>query len=401
MLVYKENLLKFEMQEKTLAALTEGYSGPLYVYDGALMAARAKALISALPESTEIFYAMKANDHSEVLRQFIELGLGMDVVSGGELRWALEQGCAPQKIIFSGVGKTADELLHALQVGIRQINVESVPELQRIGELTAKHGLEAPIGLRVNPNVDAKTHPYIATGLRNNKFGIELGALPECEQILKENPRLRFKGFSVHIGSQLTDLSACSEAYDTLLPLIREWQGKGFVFETLDAGGGLGIFYDRDAEVSELELAHEWGARIGRSWQGLSKSLFVEPGRWLVAHAGVLITRVEYIKKTSHHVFAVVDTGMHHLLRPALYHAKHRILPLRLAVNGDVPLQKMNYQIVGPICESSDVIAQEVALPELHDGDWLAIIDTGAYGRVMSSQYNRQTSVKEVFLSQA
>jgi diaminopimelate decarboxylase len=396
MLVYQEKQLKFEAQTKNFSALLENYQGPMYVYDGAEMARRAAVLRSALPVNTEIFYALKANDCREVVRQFIDLGFGMDVVSRGELEWSLQQGCPPKRIIFSGVGKTENELLYAMRLGIRQINVESVPELHRLHELTHKHQLRAHIGLRVNPNVDAKTHPYIATGLKNNKFGIEVEALPECERLLHLNPLIVFQGFSVHIGSQLTDLRACTEAYDKLVPVIRDWQNKGFQFETLDAGGGLGIFYDRSDEPSEFALAKEWGARLSESWKGLARTYMVEPGRWLVAHSGVLLTRVEYIKKTSHHTFAIVDTGMHHLLRPALYQAKHRILPVVQKSNSSE--REESYQVVGPICESSDVLAAAVSLPELSAGDFLAIIDAGAYGRVMSSQYNRQTPVQEVFL---
>lgn len=394
MLIYKEKKLKFESQELPLESLTQNYEGPVYVYDGKHMARRAQALKAALPAHTEVYYALKANDCKEVVRLFVGMGFGIDVVSRGELEWSLQQGCSPKKIIFSGVGKTESELLYALKVGIRQINVESIPELQRISDLTRRHHLKAYIGLRVNPNVDAKTHPYIATGLKNNKFGIELEALPECERILRSNPALVFQGFSVHIGSQLTDLSACSEAYAKLVPLIRDWQGRGFRFDTLDAGGGLGIFYDRSDEATELSLVQEWGQRIGEQWGGLSPALMVEPGRWLVAHSGVLITRVEYIKKTSNHTFAIVDTGMHHLLRPALYQAKHRVLPLI----DQSDLEKTHYQLVGPICESSDVISAGVDLPTLQQGQFLAIIDAGAYGRVMSSNYNRQTVAREIFL---
>ncbi len=394
MLIYNEKQLKFEAQSINFSALTENYEGPIYVYDGKYMAKRAQALKSALPANTEVYYALKANDCREVVRLFVDLGFGMDVVSRGELEWSLQQGCSPRKIIFSGVGKTENEILFALRLGIRQINVESIPELRRINDLTQKHNFKAFIGLRVNPNVDAKTHPYIATGLKNNKFGIEVESLPECDQILKSNSKLVFQGFSVHIGSQLVDLSACSEAYNKLVPVIKEWKSKGYEFDSLDAGGGLGIFYDRTDELKELELAEEWGQRIGDSWKGLSKCLMVEPGRWLVAHGGVLLTRIEYIKKTSHHTFAIVDTGMHHLLRPALYQAKHRILVLH-QVDGAA---EKAYQIVGPICESSDVLAGSVTLPELREGQFLAVIDAGAYGRVMSSNYNRQTPVTEIFL---
>lgn len=405
MLIYENQFLKFENQRDSLANLirshnkntfgTDGfYNGPMYFYDGSYMAHRAKILQSALPSHTEIYYAVKANDHPKILQLFVQLGLGMDVVSAGELKWSLQQGCSASKIIFSGVGKTEAEILYALKVGIRQLNVESISELKRIDRISKKTGLKAPIGLRVNPDVDPKTHPYIATGLKNNKFGIEGEALAEADRILQENPLLSFQGFSLHIGSQLVDLSACSEAFDKLKLLIQQWSAKGYQFESLDAGGGLGIYYDRFDEKRERELAFDWGARIKQSWDGLSRRLMVEPGRWLVAHAGVLVTRVEYIKKTQHHTFAIVDTGMHHLLRPALYQAQHRILPLVKKGTGAL----RNYQVVGPICESSDVINEKAELEELAEGDLLAIVDTGAYGQVMSSFYNRRDAAKEIFL---
>lgn len=400
MLYYDQGQLKFVGEKQPLLNWVAHYQEPTYVYSGKQMELRAQALIAALPETTEIYYALKANDHKEVLRLFIRLGLGMDVVSLGELQWSLEQGCPPHKIIFSGVGKTEKELIYAIQVGVRQINVESIPELRRISRLTHQLQTPAAIGLRVNPNVDAQTHPYIATGLKNNKFGIEVEALNECEQIFESNSLMNFKGFSLHIGSQLTDLSVCTEALDKLRPVIDQWKSKGYRFETLDVGGGLGIFYDRFDDQQELALAKEWGERIRKAWGGLSEKILVEPGRWLVAHGGVLLTRVEYIKTTSLHSFAVVDTGMHHLLRPALYQAQHRILPLLEPPTPAtmVTSASCEYQVVGPICESSDVVASKVHLLNLKEGDFLAVLDVGAYGHVMSSHYNRRPPAQEIYL---
>lgn len=413
MLCYEQGHLKFEGMNQPLSSFLSEYQDPIYVYNGKHMAFRAKSLQEALPPNTEIYYALKANDHRDIVRLFIQMGLGMDVVSLGELTWSLQQGCPASKIIFSGVGKTEKELVHALRIGVRQINVESLPELRRLNALTQKLKLKAAIGLRVNPDVDAQTHPYIATGLKNNKFGIEVGALDECDKILKSNSLLEFKGFSLHIGSQLVDLRACSEAYDKLIPVISQWKSKGYHFETLDAGGGLGIFYDRFDEAQELALAQEWGRRIDQSWKGLSNKILVEPGRWLVAHGGVLLTRIEYIKKTSHHAFAIVDTGMHHLLRPALYQAKHGILPVLQQGNSNSKLvsalhpQQLSssnsnlysYQVVGPICESSDVLGEQVLFEEeLKEGDFLALLDSGAYGQVMSSHYNLRPDAREIFV---
>lgn len=371
----------------------DSYEAPFYLYDKAGLMKRAKYLFETL-NPIEIFYALKANACEPLVRSLIDIGLGLDVVSLGEIEWGLRQGCTPQKMIFSGVGKSVKEITMALRLGIRQINVESLPELKRIAEIARELNVQAPVALRVNPDVDAETHPYIATGLKNNKFGIETEALAEAEKILMDHKtHLAFQGFSLHIGSQILELHPFQEALAKLRKIVIEWKSRGWQFTNMDAGGGLGIFYTHADLETEESLAQSWKQMILNEWHQLAPNFFVEPGRWLVAHSGVLITQVEYIKKTTHHQFVIVDTGMHHLLRPALYQAKHRIMPLMQ--NPDRKKQK--YQIVGPICESSDVIQNEIELPEIFAGEYLAILDAGAYGATMASHYNKRSEVNEIF----
>jgi diaminopimelate decarboxylase len=280
-------------------------------------------------------------------------------------------------------------------LGIRQLNVESISELIRITNIAKSLKIKAPIALRVNPDVDAETHPYIATGLKNNKFGIATDALADCERILKDNSEsLDFLGFSLHIGSQILELHPFQEALVKLRNVIKDWKTRGWNFKNLDAGGGIGIFYDYWNIEKEKQMVIEWKNLIIREWAGLAENYFVEPGRWLTAHSGVLITKIEYVKKTSYHNFIIVDTGMHHLMRPALYQAQHRVMPL---VNHELSRPKVKYQIVGPICESSDVIRNEIELPEVQEGEYLAILDTGAYGQTMSNSYNKRGSPKEIW----
>lgn len=395
MLAYnKENKLVFSLQQKPILDCVQDYSGPIYVYDQASLNERAKFL-SDLLKPIEIFYAIKANSFAPLLHTFKSNGLGLDVVSLGEIEWGMEQGFKPQQMIFSGVGKSEKEINLALRWGVRQINVESIPELLRIARIATDLKIKAPIALRVNPDVDAETHPYIATGLKNNKFGIATDALVDCEKILKTNAHaLHFLGFSLHIGSQILELNPFREALSKLTKVIKDWQSRGWVFENLDAGGGIGVVYTHWDLEKEKKLAIDWKNIIENEWRGLAKNYFVEPGRWLTAHSGILVTKIEYVKRTSHHNFIIVDTGMHHLMRPALYQAQHRVMPL-FNHQSSRPIEK--YQIVGPICESSDVIRSEIELPEVYEGEYLAILDAGAYGETMSSDYNKRGSPQQLW----
>ncbi|GIL17882.1 MAG: diaminopimelate decarboxylase [Oligoflexia bacterium] len=369
-----------------LQALLKGEMAPLYFYSLQALEQRLHQVLEGLAKSCQgpfaIHYAMKANRHPDVLQFFQKSGIGIDVVSGGEMTRALGAGFQPDKIIFSGVGKTSAELTRAVELSIKQINVESIPELKRLGQIAKSLDKKVQIGLRVNPDVDVKTHPYIATGLRENKFGIDLSQLTEVIEILRQNPLLSLRGLSLHIGSQLTEFSALSEAIQKIKAVYDDLIKLKFPLKSLDIGGGIGIQYDQDEESDQV-IFQEFCQVLKNDLGSFSGEVMMEPGRFLVARAGVLLAQVEYVKETPWKKFLILNTGMHHFLRPALYQAKHRILPLRNTLR-----KSQKYDVVGPVCESSDFLAKNIELPEMREGEWVAILDTGAYGAVMSSTYN-------------
>lgn len=364
---------------------------PFYIYDLDSVAQRIRKLRSGLKlKKTAIHYAMKANSHCEILKLFKKNQCGVDVVSFGELKYALKIGFRPDQIIFSGVGKSKLELTLAIQKKIKQINVESLQELERIITIAKELGKKADIGLRINPNINAKTHPYITTGIRRNKFGINIKDLAKIKKALIENSEcLRLKGLSFHIGSQITHMGAFSEAFSHIKELYKKMRAEGFLIERIDLGGGLGIDYHHDG-TKDFERIKQYSKLINDSFKDLDVEVMLEPGRILVARSGILITEVQYIKNNGNINFAIVDTGMHHLIRPALYQAYHRIEPL-IPNDG----KKIKYNIVGPICESSDFLALDRVMPTLHQGDILCIMDCGAYGYSMASNYNLQKLPKE------
>ncbi len=366
-------------------------SSPAYVYSKAGLNERVLAFLSqlkALTQTVGVHYAMKANSHPELLKILKAQALGVDVVSGGELKIALENGFSPEKIIFSGVGKTKAEIEFALKTKIKQLNVESLPELERIGSL----GIQAAVVFRLNPNVDAKTHPYISTGFKENKFGIDESQIPEFLACLKKYPTLELKGISSHIGSQIADLAVISEAIKKMRKLFDSIQEAGFKLSVFDVGGGVGIDYAKDAS-SDLERIANYGKILSEDLKGLNAEIQMEPGRILVARSAVLLTQVQYIKKTPHKNFVICDSGMNHLMRPALYQAEHRILQAQKK-NGSELLA----DVVGPVCESSDVMGKNRSFVGLSEGDWLAIADTGAYGASMMSDYNAFPRAEEIFI---
>lgn len=372
---------------------------PVYVYDLDDVERRYKALDRALaPAEHSIHYAMKANSHPAILARLATLGAGVDTVSGGEVKAALDAGVAAKKIIFSGVAKTAAEIELALSSGIKQINVESPQELERIARIAERLGVVADVALRLNPDVNPKTHPYITTGFRENKFGMDESFMPELvDRLKRDSSRLRLRGLTMHIGSLLFDLGVIREAIEKTIKVHKSLLNDGFRLDRLDIGGGLGIRYETDDDSEEYSLISEYGKMARAATKDLGIELLVEPGRVLVARAGLLVGEVQYIKPvaTSGKTFAIVDTGMHHLLRPALYGSKHRILPL----SGHDKSRRRSYDVVGPICESSDVIAKSVELPELEQGDLLGIADAGAYGFAMASRYNSHELPHEVIVS--
>lgn len=374
-------------------SLVDSSAAPAYIYDLDDIFARCQRFSSAFKAKAKIHYAMKANHHPEVLRIFREVGFGVDVVSGGEVELALKVGFKPEQIVFSGVAKTRSEIEFALKTGIRQINVESPSEFRRIAEVAQSLTTVAPVALRFNPDVNPETHPYIRTGFRENKFGMDASFIGEIESILREHKKqLRLVGITLHIGSQLRDMSPLLEAVRKSIPLFQRLKEGGHPLVSFDVGGGLGIDYHSAETAGELQALDEYARGLLTLLEPLQCEILCEPGRLLVGRAGALLCQVQYIKETPFKRFAIVNTGMHHLLRPALYEAFHRILPLKESSGREVK----TYDVVGPICESADVLGHERAFAELKEGDWLAIMDAGAYGSVMASQYNMQGLPREV-----
>lgn len=390
-LSYKNGSLSIGIKSPiAIETITSHFQDAFYVYDLDLIKQRFFDLHSQLKVNySQIHYAVKANFTPALLEFIASLGVGADVVSSGELKLALSCGFKPQDIIYSGVSKSKTDLEFAVQQKIGQINVESLEELKRLGEITATVKSTCSIGLRLNPNVNAETHPYIATGFRDNKFGIELDSLGEAKKILTEHPHITLRSLALHIGSQLIDFSALDEAIDKTLSKAAS---LGVTFDVLDIGGGIGIFYERDFFADDQIL--ETYSSVIRKYSDRGSTIHIEPGRFVVARAGSLLGRIEYIKKTPYKNFALLNTGMHHLIRPALYGAQHRVFEIAPSTSAKAEL----YDVVGPICESSDFLAKSVKLTNPQSNDWLAIADAGAYGVAMASHYNLQPWPHTVFI---
>jgi diaminopimelate decarboxylase len=372
-----------------LDTIADQFGTPCYVYSRAALEHAYRAYDEALaahPHS--VCYAVKANSSLAILNLFARLGAGFDIVSGGELARVLAAGGDPGKVVFSGVGKTAAEMRAALYAGIHCFNVESESELVRLNQVAGELGQTAAISLRVNPNVDAKTHPYISTGLKDNKFGI---AHEQALRVYREAAglaHLRITGIDCHIGSQLTEVAPFGEALDRVLELVGKLQSEGIRLQHIDVGGGVGIRY-RDETPPALD---DYARVLLDRMQGRTEKLIVEPGRSLVGNAGWLLTRVEYLKHGEAKDFAIVDAAMNDLMRPALYDAWHDILPVR-----ERQEQKRSYAIVGPVCESGDFLGHDRELSLAQD-DLLAICSAGAYGMSMSSNYNTRPRAAEVMV---
>ncbi len=377
-----------------LNAIADALGTPCWVYAAGVMRARYRALAAALDGLARIHYAVKANDHLAVLRLFSALGAGADVVSGGELARARRAGMAAGDVIFSGVGKTVAELREALAAGIGQINVESAEELAMVSAVADAMGREAPVALRVNPDIDAGTHPKITTGLRGNKFGIPFDDIPALYAHAAQLPGLRTVGLAVHIGSQITEAGPYRAALDRIAGLVRALRAAGERVTRVDCGGGLGIAYRHETALAPALLAGVLRASLG----GLDLDLVVEPGRWLVGPAGVLLASVVLVKNAAPRPFVVLDAAMNDLLRPALYDAWHGIVPISAAAARAAP---MPVDVVGPVCESGDSFATNRPLPPLVPGSRVAILEAGAYGAVMSSTYNARPLAAEVMIDGA
>ena len=367
-----------------LAAVADALGTPTWVYSADLMRARLGALSAALAAATvlaRVHYAVKANDHLAVLRVLARAGAGADVVSAGELRRARAAGIAPADTVFSGVGKTGEELREALAEGIAQVNVESAEELECLSAIATATGRTARVALRVNPDVDAGTHAKISTGRARDKFGIAFADAAALYARAALLPGLRPVGLAMHIGSQVTRLAPYRAAYARLAELVRALRAAGRAVETVDCGGGLGIAYRNEPVPGPDALA----AVIAGALRGLDARVIVEPGRWLVGPAGVLLAEVVLVKRAGAQRFVVLDAAMNDLVRPAMYEAFHGIVPVAAA---DAARALAPAEVVGPVCESGDTFARGRALPGLTPGSRVAILDVGAYGAVMSSTYN-------------
>ncbi len=372
-----------------LSAIAAQFGTPCFVYSRAALETAYRAFDAALAGRDHLVcYAMKANSNLAILDVFARLGSGFDIVSGGELARAIAAGADPGRIVFSGVGKRESEIRAALTAGILCFNVESAAELTRVARVAADLNTRAPISLRVNPDVDARTHPYISTGLKENKFGIAFSDALRLFRDASTSPHLDVAGLDFHIGSQLTEIAPFVDALDRALELVDALAREGIRLRHLDIGGGLGIRYQTEQPPAVADYLQAMLARIGDRPQ----RLLLEPGRALVGNAGLLLTRVEYLKPGEHGSFAIVDAAMNDLLRPALYDAWHDIVPVTLR---DAPPQR--YDVVGPVCESSDFIGRARDLT-IAEGDLLAVMSAGAYGMSMSSNYNTRPRAAEVMV---
>ncbi len=377
------------MESVSLERIAVEFGTPCYVYSHATLTAAYREFDSAFAGRDHLIcYAVKANSNLAILNLFARLGSGFDIVSGGELKRVLNAGGDPQKVVFSGVGKHPEEMRAALAVGIFCFNVESEAELLRLNQIAAEMNKLAPVSLRVNPDVDARTHPYISTGLKENKFGIPFDEAEKLYLSAQQFSNIRFTGLDCHIGSQLTELNPFIEAAEKVLALLARLEAQGSRIEHLDLGGGLGIRYSSETPPLARDYVAALCAKIGQR----SQRILIEPGRALVGNSGLLLTRVEYLKHTSYRDFAIVDAAMNDLIRPALYDAYHEVLPVAVSEEN----AKM-YQIVGPVCETGDFLGHERRL-SLRQGDLLAVMSAGAYGMSMSSNYNTRPRAAEVMV---
>jgi len=376
-------------EQVDLQELAATYGTPLYVYSRATLERHWTAFDQALGEHRHLVcYAVKANSNVAVLALLARLGSGFDIVSAGELARVLHAGGDPCKVVFSGVGKTLVEMEQALEAGIRCFNVESSAELNRLNEVAATHGVVAPVSLRVNPDVDANTHPYISTGLKENKFGIPVEYALDAYQQAADAGHLRIEGVDCHIGSQLTEISPFVDALDRVLELVQHIEDRGIEIHHLDLGGGLGVRYQNEHPPSPQQYVRPLMARLANT----SKEILIEPGRAIAANAGILLSEIQYLKESEDKNFAIVDAAMNDLIRPALYSAWQDIIPV-------VPRQQAStsYDVVGPVCETGDFLGKQRELA-IQQGDLLAVRSAGAYGFSMSSNYNSRPRAAEILV---
>lgn len=370
--------------------IVEQFGSPTYVYSRATIERHWRAFDDAIKDHPHLIcYAVKANSNLAVLNVMARLGSGFDIVSGGELARVIEAGGDPKKVVFSGVGKTEAEIEYALEMGIKCFNVESEAELHRIAQVAAELNTVAPISIRVNPNVDAGTHPYISTGLKENKFGIGADKAIELYKWANQQSSLKVQGVDCHIGSQLTEIEPFLDALDIMLSLIDQLSDNGVTISHLDFGGGLGVTYDGENPPLPSDYVK---ALMTRLEQRKSLTIIFEPGRAIMANAGVLLTKVEFLKENEGKHFCIVDAAMNDLLRPSLYSAWQKIEPI-----AELDRETKNYDIVGPICETGDFLGKNRELA-VAPGDYLVIRSAGAYGFTMSSNYNSRVRAAEIMV---
>ena len=380
------------IESVSLRKIAEEIGTPFYAYSMKTLIERATeySIACNMFDNSLICYAMKANNHPAILSLFAKMGLGADVVSGYELTYAIKCGIPPEKIVFSGVGKTADEIKLAIDYNIKQINVESLAELQAIQIIASAAKKRVPIAIRVNPNVDANTHAKITTGKSDNKFGITISDLKSVVDLVQSSSHIHWQGIAVHIGSQILELRPYYLAYSFVMELVRELATFGIIIDHLDFGGGIGIAY-QNAPNFTINDYTAMVLQVINNWQG---TIIFEPGRFLVGESGALVTEVIYTKQSPNKNFAIVNAAMTDLIRPALYDAVHRIVPVHLVETSHNTM----YDVVGPVCETGDILGRDVLLPRLNSGNLLAILDAGAYGAALSSNYNMRSLPAEVMV---
>ncbi|TVS04662.1 MAG: diaminopimelate decarboxylase [Rhodobacteraceae bacterium] len=390
--LYRDGILHAE--DVPLPEIAAEVGTPFYCYSTATLTRHYRLFEEALSGLDHmVCYSVKSLSNQAILRTLAGLGAGMDVVSGGEYRRALAAGVRGEKIVFSGVGKTREEMGFALAHGIRQFNVESDAELQSLSEVASTMGKTAPITLRVNPDVDAKTHEKIATGRKEDKFGIPISRAPEIYAQATRLPGIEVVGVDVHIGSQLTDLAPFEAAFTKIADLTRSLRADGHDIRRVDLGGGLGIPYTTSNETPPLPL--DYGAMIHRVFGGLDIEVEIEPGRLIAGNAGILVAQVIYLKQGEGRDFLILDAAMNDLIRPAMYGAHHDIVPV---IEAPAAIDQRPVDIVGPVCESGDTFAKQRPMPPLAAGDLVAFRSAGAYGAVMSSEYNTRPMIPEVLV---
>ncbi len=389
---YRDGVLHAE--DVSLIDIADSVGTPFYAYSTATLERHYRVFTEAFADSrATLCYALKANSNQAVIKTFAKLGAGADIVSGGELKRALAAGIEPHKIVFSGVGKTREEMAAALDAGIMCFNVESEPELLTLSEVAVSHGVAAPVSIRINPDVDAKTHAKISTGKSENKFGIPVSRAREVYAYAAGLPGIRITGVDMHIGSQIIDLTPFDNATALLVELARDLMAAGHKLKHIDLGGGLGVPYVAGEPDPPLPAAY--AELIKRHTHNLGLSLVFEVGRLLVANAGVMVSRVLYVKEGEGKRFVIVDAAMNDLIRPTLYEAHHEVLPVIEAVPGG---KKIIADVVGPVCESGDFLALARQLPALRPGDLISVMTAGAYGAVQASTYNTRALIPEVLV---